>query len=314
MKERVGLVFTGALIWTLLGELSKIVGYSTSDSREESDNHLNHTSGAPIRDCVSYLPIFVLKFGFLQAFDEKREEGSSFYQNQCLFRKMKRDKTPMFAQLQSIDDNDILLTVCPSKRHSAVKYIEDWRFPARELQVSISFMEEFPRCGVAILSAVLVSNYILKNEFNDSIENYVTFYKDGSIKINCKTLKNSKPLSFSANHRFVEFAATNMIQWETKIKSILKKANLMGDVTKLKYCVPMNETNNDNKIIDIIEIDTIGNEINNQNKAETDENEEMEDDIDVIESMSNSKIVIEASDDESEPPKRQKISKHGSLR
>ena len=83
LKHRTGIVFYGALVWSILGEISEWVGF------EKDKPHLNHAHGAPVRDFTTYLPIFILRYSLAGAVNEEREEGQMSFQAAIIERKLR---------------------------------------------------------------------------------------------------------------------------------------------------------------------------------------------------------------------------------
>lgn len=93
-------------------------------------------------------------------------------------------------------------------------------------------------CGVRGIDFVL-------QEFEDAIDNYVTFY-DGAITVECASNHANEPLVFTRNDRFVVLCSKcTKAQCESKLKTISDTQSerldspYWNDVTITKYCIEL---------------------------------------------------------------------------
>ena len=151
-KERVGLVFYGMLIWALIGQLSNLVGYGPG-TKQKKGPHLNHSHGASVRDVTLNIPIFILVFGFASAINENHEEGCGLYQSLGLIRKPKKTKAHLKESAVRIDAEALLEKLC-TKGWRAKRYIEDFRYVMKGLEISHTFLNQIPRVAVGLINIV----------------------------------------------------------------------------------------------------------------------------------------------------------------
>ena len=121
--------------------------------------------------------------------------------------------------------------------------------PCQNLRFSSSFFWQWGRAVVGIVSAWRIANFILKEKFDLNIDDFVTYFEDGSIQINCGFDKDSHIL-LSQNNVFTISKECDQETWMKRMKGISdfhteihQKNGGVGDywddITEAKYCVDL---------------------------------------------------------------------------
>ena len=246
MAQRVGLIFQSAAIWVFIGQLSRLAKW---EGPKEDRAHLIHEHGGPCRDWLAYYPVFGMEFSILGGFNEEREEGSATFQAAMVTRKLKRTKAPTDELMGRIDLQALLIPICKSISWKNKRFIEDTRYAMQNLRFSSSFFWQWGRAVVGIVSAWRIANFILKEKFDLNIDDFVTYFEDGSIQINCGFDKDSHIL-LSQNNVFTISKECDQETWMKRMKGISdfhteihQKNGGVGDywddITEAKYCVDL---------------------------------------------------------------------------
>ena len=201
---------------------------------EDSSNddlyyHLNHTHGAPARDLYAYGPMSTYTTGYAGAFDEKREEGSIYFQMWQYYRKVYVSRAPMTKPIENIDSRNIMQTMVPRMKYKKSTYVPR-SSPMRDIQVDFSMIFLSTRLFPAVNQAIdIMSTFNMKHNLGWDCKQYMTFYECGSFKINCcspndATQEAPKPICVSYNNVWQPGKECTHQVWVAKAKELHQSA------------------------------------------------------------------------------------------
>ena len=109
------------------------------------------------------------------------------YQNLIKLKKLFGAQAPIAEIIQFLNTVAIEDKICKAKHWKHSKYLDDKRYVMRSLLIhSSAIAYSSNRLGIAVIKTVdIIVQVMNKNNATESVFNHITFYKDGSLLINC---------------------------------------------------------------------------------------------------------------------------------
>lgn len=185
IEERIGFMFRGFVLWWQLGQASKVIN---SKSKKEFHCHLNHEHGLPFKDFAYNIPCASLQTGIAGgAVDEKVNEACFGFQHLTEQRQQFKTRTPYVNLYQLMNLRPIEKSMCRIYKWKGRKYFDDTRFVMTAIEIDTSTFYNDVSMGTELLKLISLLNGVLTEQHYD-LFSYLTFYNEGSIRINCDML------------------------------------------------------------------------------------------------------------------------------
>ena len=193
--------------------------------------HLNHSGGLSCRDFWTYWPIIIFQAGYSAgAFDEGKEEASFCFQFWMKLRKTLYTRLPMLEIINVMDNKTMIKNAAPAANRKKSEYIEDTRFVMKDIHIDFTMLSLSPRLVPALEVAVAIMNNVIKdNSWSERLEDFFTFYSNGSFTVKCDINPNKKDdgIVISLNGQFDNKYPTKKCdygEWAKKARELYKRA------------------------------------------------------------------------------------------